>query len=77
MSLRLSLGTIALLVVINCGKGAEEQAADVGQNGSAPGRDASFGEKVVECAEGMVDALGVLEFGRLPSKRFAEINGAR
>jgi hypothetical protein len=50
-----------LVVVIDGGEGAEEQAADVGEHGGAAGRDASFGEEIVESAEGVVDALGPLE----------------
>jgi hypothetical protein len=43
------------------GEGTEEQAGDVGESGGAAGGDLSAGEKFVECGEGVVDALGVLE----------------
>ena len=40
---------------------AEKQAADVGESAGAARRDAPLGAESVEGAEGMVDALGVLE----------------
>jgi hypothetical protein len=48
-------------LVLDAGEGAEEQAGDVGKSGGAAGRDASAGEKFVECGERVIDALGVLE----------------
>jgi hypothetical protein len=57
--------TVMLVVVINGGEGAEEQAADVGEHGGAAGRDASFGEEIVESAEGVV------------GERFAEVSCSR
>jgi len=38
----------ALVVVVDCGEGAEEEAADVGEDGSATGGDASLREEGVE-----------------------------
>jgi hypothetical protein len=66
---------VVLVVVIDGGEGAEEQAADVGEDGSAAGRDASFSEKIVESAEGVVDALGPLEIEGVAGECFAEVNG--
>jgi len=43
------------------GRGAEEQAADVRQNGGAAGGDAVLCQELVEVHEGIVDALGGLE----------------
>jgi hypothetical protein len=48
-------------VGVDCRQGAEEQAADVGEGAGAAWRDASLGAEGVELAEGMIDALGVLE----------------
>jgi hypothetical protein len=65
---------VILVVVIDGGEGAEEQAANVGEDGGAAGRDASFGEELVESAEGVVDALESLEIEGLASQGFAEVN---
>jgi hypothetical protein len=43
------------------GEDAEEQAGDVGESGGAARGDLSAGEKFVECGEGAIDALRVLE----------------
>ena len=64
-----------LVVVIDGGEGAEEEAADVSKNGGAAGRDASFGEEIVESAEGVVDALRPLEIESVAGEHFAEVNG--
>jgi len=50
-----------LVVVIDGGESAEEQAGDVRENGSAAWGDTSFGEEIIESSEGVVDALGPLE----------------
>ena len=52
---------VMLVVVLDGGEGAEEQAADVGENGGAARGDAAFGEEIVEDGEGVVDALRPLE----------------
>ena len=67
---------IAVGVVVDGGEGAEEEAADVGENGGAAGRYASFGEEIVESAEGMIDALRVLKICGLTGKRLAKVNVA-
>lgn len=51
------------IAVADVRKGAEEQAGDVGKSGGAARGDLPAGEKFVECGEGVVDALGVLEVG--------------
>src|SRR5260370_20753387 len=48
-------------IVIDCWQGAKEQAADVGEGAGAAWGDASLGAESVEGAEGMIDALSVLE----------------
>ena len=48
----------------------------MGENGGAARRDASFGEEIVESAEGVVDALGPLEIESVAGKLFAEVNGS-
>jgi hypothetical protein len=65
---------VVLVVVIDGGEGAEEQAADVSEDGGAAGRDASFGEEIIESAEGVVHALGPLEIEGVAGKRLAEVN---
>ena len=40
----------AVVVVVDCREGAEEEAADVGEDGGAAGRDVPFGEEMVEHA---------------------------
>ena len=45
------------------GEGAEEQAGDVGESGGAARGDLAASEEFVECGEGVIDALGVLEVG--------------
>jgi hypothetical protein len=64
---------VMLVVVIDGGEGAEEQAADVREDGSAAGRDASFSEKIVESAEGVVDALRPLEIECITSEHLAKV----
>jgi hypothetical protein len=63
----------AVMVVVDRGQRAEEKAADVGEDGGAAGRDASFGEEIVESAEGVIDALRILEFGCLTGEGLANI----
>jgi len=52
---------------------AEEQAADVSQNGSTARGDAVLGQKLVEVAEGIVDALGGLEALGIPDERSVDV----
>src|SRR5882762_7899401 len=52
---------VGIEVGVDCGQGAQEEAADVGEGGGAAGRDASLSEEGVEGAERIVDAGGVLE----------------
>jgi hypothetical protein len=47
--------------LLDGGKGAEEEVADIGEDGGAAGGDAVVGEVAVEVAEGLVDACGGLE----------------
>ena len=64
-----------LVVVLDGGEGAEEQAADVGENGGAAWGDAAFGEEIVEDAEGVVDALRPLEIVSVPGEGDTKIFG--
>jgi hypothetical protein len=52
---------IGFLIGVDLRQGAEQEAADVGENGSAAGRDAVLGEKLIQVGEREVDALGGLE----------------
>jgi hypothetical protein len=45
----------------------------VGEDGGAAWRDASFGEEMVESAEGVVDALGPLEIECITSEHLAKV----
>jgi hypothetical protein len=49
------------VVSVDLGQCAEEQAADVGEDGGAARGDAVLGQEFVEVLQGMVDALGSLE----------------
>jgi hypothetical protein len=60
---------------VNLREGAEKQAADVGENGGAAGRDAVLGQEFVEVLEGMVDALGGLEALEVSDELGAVIGG--
>jgi len=60
-------------VVIDGGESAEEKIADVGEDGSAAGRDVAGGEELVEIAEGVVDTLSGLKALPLEEQRFGEI----
>jgi hypothetical protein len=64
---------VMLVVVIDGGEGAEEQAADVNEDGGAAWGDASFGDEIVEGAEGVVDALGPLEIESITSEHLAKV----
>jgi len=67
-------------MVIHGGEGAEDQAGDVGESGSAASGDMAAGEKAEEVGEGMVDALGGLEvFGVLGEQagEIASVDGGR
>jgi len=52
---------VEFAVVIDRGVGAEEQAADVCEDGGATRRDAVFGDEFKEIGEGVIDALRGLE----------------
>jgi hypothetical protein len=51
------------------GKGAEEQAVDVSQDGAAARGDAALGQEIVDGAEGLVDARGGLEVLEIANER--------
>ena len=52
---------VEFAVVIDAGVSAEEQAADVGEDGGAARGDAVFGDEFKEIGEGVIDALRGLE----------------
>jgi hypothetical protein len=59
-------GFVAVELILDGGKGAEEQAGDVGESSGAASGDVAAGEETKEMGEGVVDALGGLEvFGAL------------
>lgn len=64
---------VMLVVVVDGGECAEEQAADVGEDGGTSRGDAAFSEEDVESAEGVVDALGPLKIVSVPSERLTEV----
>ena len=64
-----------LIVGVNGGEGAEEQAVDIRQDGGAARRDAVLSQKLVQVAESVVDALGGLEALGIPNERSVDIGG--
>jgi hypothetical protein len=48
-------------IVVDCGQRSEKQAADIGEDVGATRRDAALGQECIEDAEGLVDAIGILE----------------
>jgi len=52
---------MGIVVVVDGGEGAEEQAGDVGEGGGAAGGDAIAGDEFIKLAEGMVDTLSGLK----------------
>ena len=52
---------VGIEIVVDCGERAKEKTADVGEGGGSARGDASLRQQGVEGAEGMVDALRVLE----------------
>lgn len=56
---------IGVGIVVDGVEAAKEKAADVSEGGSAARRDASAGEELVECGEGIIDALGIEKFGSI------------
>jgi hypothetical protein len=64
-----------LVIVVNGGEGAEEEAVDISQNGSAARGYAIGGKKVIEIGEGEVDALGGLKILRPGEQNFGEVVG--
>src|SRR6266576_5475648 len=66
---------VGIRVGVDCGEGAQEEAADVGEGGGAAGRDASLSEQGVEGTERIVDASGVLESAGSCGERSQEVFG--
>src|SRR5467141_1950649 len=66
---------VGIEVGVDCGEGAQEEAADVGEGGGAAGRDASLSEQGIEGAERMGDASGVLESAGCGGERGQEVSG--
>jgi len=60
-------------VVVDGRKGAEEQAADIGESGGAANGDAIAGEDFIKFSERMVDALGGLETVRGVHQLFGKV----
>jgi hypothetical protein len=61
------------LVGVNGGKGAEEEAVNVGKNGFAAGGDVVGSQELVEISESGIDALGGLELLVIGEERSLEI----
>src|SRR5882762_9095600 len=66
---------VGVEVGVDCGEGAEEEAADVGEGGGAARRNTSLSEQGVEGAERIVDAGGVLEAAGSGGERSQEVFG--
>src|SRR5260370_41575728 len=69
------VGDSSLIVGVDGGEGAEEQAVDVSQNGGAARGYVVLGQELVEVAEGVVDALGGLEALGIPDERRVDVGG--
>lgn len=67
------VGYTGFVVGVDGGEGAELKAVDVGEDGSAARRDVVGGEKFVEIAERVVDALGSLKALMVGEKRGPKI----
>src|SRR5216683_1314569 len=60
---------------VDCRQGAEEQVADIGEDGGAARGDTALGQERVEGSEGIVDALGVLEAAGFLGEERQEVLG--
>jgi hypothetical protein len=60
-------------IIVDGRKSAEEQAADVGEDRSATGRDATLRQQGIQLAEGMVDALGALKIAGVAQESHGEV----
>src|SRR5258708_27609789 len=69
------VGDSSLIVGVDGGEGAKEQAVDVSQNGGAARGYGILGQELVEVAEGVVDALGGLEALGIPDERRVDVGG--
>jgi hypothetical protein len=69
------VGDSSLIVRVDGGEGAEEQAVDISQNGGAARGYVVLGQELVEVAEGVVDALGGLEALGIPDERRVDVGG--
>src|SRR5260370_42460217 len=69
------VGDSSLIVGVDGGEGAEEQAVDVSQNGGAARGYVVLGQELVEVAEGVVDALGGLEVLGIRGERRLDVGG--
>jgi hypothetical protein len=68
-------GFVVVELILDGGKGAEEQAGDVGESSGAAGGDVSAGEETKEMGEGMVDALRGLEVFGVLGEQVGEVVG--
>jgi hypothetical protein len=66
-------GFVAVELILDGGKGAEEQAGDVGESSGAASGDVAAGEETKEMGEGVVDALGVWKSSALSARRSAKL----
>ena len=62
-----------LEVGVNGGEGAEEQAVDVSQHGSAASRNAIGGKQAIDIGEGEVDTLGGLKILIILQQRAGQV----
>jgi hypothetical protein len=65
----------SLMVVVNRGQGAKEEAVDISQNGSAARGYAIGGKKAIDIGEGEVDALCGLKILGPDQKIVGEVAG--
>jgi hypothetical protein len=68
------VGDSSGVVGVDLRKGAQKQAANVGENSGAARRDAVLGQELVEVAEGIVDSLGCLKALGIPDEGSVQIS---
>src|SRR6266849_7389350 len=66
---------VGIKIGVDCGQGAEEQVADIGEDAGAARGDAALGQERVQGSEGIVDALGVLEAASFLGEERQEVLG--
>ncbi len=67
------IGDVGFAVVVDARVGAEEESADMSEDGGATGGDAVFGDEFKEIGEGEVDALRGLKILSALEEKFGMV----